>query len=220
MDVTLWLILSLAPVWPLCMHPKLPGTSLCAWGQPAKTHWRWLCRWLNVQSSVTCFSAQKKPLFCSTSSLKRVWNHKLMPWILTMNEMSGQLGCQDHLIFSCVLPFVLRQSCRKCVSAALRIASEIPTVGYCKGHFLSQCVVVPGEELTRAVCIQCKRKRREILLRVIKIPRPLRAASVSKNPFKVSLWAFTSLNFLIPVNRELQMLKLAEIVLTYRGCLV
>lgn len=98
------------------------------------------------------FFSAKETLFHSTSSLKGVENHKLMPRTPTtqlMNEMSGQLEYQDHPIFSCVLPFALRQSCHKCVSAALWIASEIPTVGYSKGTtcFLSRCVTAPGEEL-------------------------------------------------------------------------
>lgn len=67
--------------------------------------------------------------------------------------MTGQLEGQDHLIFSCVVLFVLRQGCHKHISAALRIVSEIPNVGNCKGtkRFLSQFVVMLGEELVHVV---------------------------------------------------------------------
>lgn len=104
-----------------------------------------------------------------------------------------------------MLPFVLWQSCHRCVSEALRIASEITAVGYCNGTacFLSRCVVVPGEQLVHALfAFSARGKEERFLLRLVKTLQPLRAAFVSKNTFKVSLWAFTSLNFLISVTES------------------
>lgn len=123
----------------------------------------------------TMFST-KNSLFCSTSSLKGVQTHKPAPWLLTaqlVNKMSEQLGRKNHLIFSCVLLFVFRQSCLKCVSAALRITNEIPTVGYCKGTawFLSWCVVMPGEELVLMLfALSAREKQERFLLGLVKTP--------------------------------------------------
>lgn len=80
-----------------------------------------------------------------------------------------------------------------------------PHCGLLQWHSMLSVLVCCGARWavsTCAVCIQCKRKRREILLRLVKTLQPLRAASVSKNPFKVSLRAFTSLNFLISVTES------------------